>query len=372
MKTKITYIISDIDRAVGFEWIVKNLDKKKFELSFILLNTSDSYIERYLKRKNIYVSRIFLKTKKDYPTAFFKIVKELNKIKPQIVHTHLPAASLLGLSAAKFLGIKRRITTRHHSTINHDKYPKAVKWDKFVNNISTDIVAISQNVKNILVNRENVEEKKIYLIYHGFDFKDFDDDKLFSAVADLKQKYNIRNKFPVVGVIARYIYWKGHEYQIPAFKKFLRKYPQAHFIFANAMGPDKEKISKLLQENLPKSSYTEIKFEANVFALYKFFDIYVHTPVNEEIEAFGQTYVEALAAGIPSVFTLSGVAREFIKDRENALVVKFCDSDSIYNAMVEIMENEALRSVLIKNGKKSISKFDLIEFIKKLEKLYLR
>ena len=41
----------------------------------------------------------------------------LLKIKPHTVHTHLFDANLSGLMAAKLLGIKKRIYTRHHSTI---------------------------------------------------------------------------------------------------------------------------------------------------------------------------------------------------------------------------------------------------------------
>ena len=369
MKTKLTYILSSIDKAIAFEWIVQNIDKNKIELSFILLNNKSTYIEQFLEANNIYVKRIYLNSKKDYPKAFFKISKELKKIKPDIVHAHLRDANILGLSAAKLLGIKKRIYTRHHSSFHHDNFPKAVKWDKFVNRRATDIIAISENVKNVLINYEKVNESKIKLIHHGFDldaFANVNDE----YISELKDKYIPKQKYPVIGIIARYINWKGHKYQIEAFKKILEKYPNAYFIFANANGPDKKEIQELLKNNLPNSSYTEIEFENNLFALYKLFNIYVHTPINKEIEAFGQTYVEALASGVPSVFTLSGVASEFIIDRENALLVDYCNSEQIYNAIIELLNDEELRNKIIKNGKESVKPFALDLFIEKLEKKY--
>jgi len=267
------------------------------------------------------------------------------------------------------LGVKKRIYTRHHSTFHHNNFPKAIKWDKLVNWLATDIVAISENVKNVLIEKENVPEKKIHLIHHGFDltaFKNVDE----ADIQKLKQEYITNGKFPVIGVIARYINWKGHKYQIQAFKKILDKYPNAYFVFANATGPNKREIQQLLKENLPNNSYIEIEFENNLFALYKLFDIYVHTPINKEIEAFGQTYIEALASGIPSVFTLSGVASEFIIDRENALIVDYCNSEEIKNSIFELIENKGLRERLIYNGKNSVKLFNLELFINKLEKLY--
>ena len=369
MKTKITYILSSIDKAIAFEWIVDEINKDKIELSFILLNNKHTYIEQFLIENNIYVKRIYLNSKKDYPKAFLKIIKELRKIKPNVVHAHLRDANILGLSVAKLLRIKKRIYTRHHSTFHHDNFPKAVKWDKMVNIFSTDIIAISENVKSVLIEKENVEEKKIHLIHHGFDLRSFEyvnSDELMG----LRIKYIPTNKFPIIGVVSRYINWKGHKYQIQAFKKILEKHPNAYFVFANATGPDKKEIQQLLIDNLPSNSYIEIEFENNLFALYKLFDIYVHTPINKEIEAFGQTYIEALASGIPSVFTLSGVASEFIKDGENALVVDYCNSEQIFDSVISLIENDELRNNIIAKGRKSVTQFNLDLFISKLEKLY--
>ena len=145
MKTKVTYILSNIDKAIAFEWIVQKIDKKEIELSFILLNNKPTYIESFLKENNIYTKLIYLNSKKDYPKAFVQVIKEFTKIKPDIVHAHLRDANILGLSAAKLLGIRKRIYTRHHSTFHHDNFPKAVKWDKLVNYLASNIVAISEN-----------------------------------------------------------------------------------------------------------------------------------------------------------------------------------------------------------------------------------
>jgi len=369
LKQKITYILSNIDKAIAFEWIVNEFNKEKFELSFILLNNKETFIENFLIDNNIYVKRIYLQTKKDYLKALFQVLKELKRIKPNIIHTHLRDANILGISAAKFLGIKKRIYTRHHSTYHHDNFPKAVKWDKMVNKWATDIVAISENVKNVLIEKENVSEKKIHLIHHGFDLAAFENVEK-AEIETVKNKYIPNDKYPIIGVIARYINWKGHKYQIQAFKKVLEKYPNAFFVFANANGPDRNEIQELLKNNLLDSSYVEIEFENNLFALYKLFDIYVHTPINKEIEAFGQTYVEALASGIPSAYTLSGVANEFITDKENAIVVDYCNSEQVYKAVVNLIEDKNLQVKLITNGKESIKKFNLDLFISKLEKLY--
>ena len=135
LKTHITYILSHIDKALAFEWICENLDSTRFQLSFILLNQGESHLENYLQTQGIPVYRIAYRSKKDMPKALFKIRRLLKKEKTQIVHTHLFDASLVGLLAAKLSGIRKRIYTRHHATIHHVYFPRAVYYDKFINSL---------------------------------------------------------------------------------------------------------------------------------------------------------------------------------------------------------------------------------------------
>ncbi len=369
MKKNISYIISNIDKAIAFEWIANGLDSKRFKLEFILLNPGNSALERYLVDKGITVKRIRLRGKKDYPMALFKLFWYWLWHRPHVVHAHLFDANIIGLLVAKILGIKQRIYTRHHSSYHHDNFPKAVKWDLRANSWATDIVAISQNVAQILVQMEHVPTNKVHLIHHGFDLMSFRNIEAY-RIEKIRTKYKIPIQSPIIGVIARYLELKGHVYIIDAFKSLQATYPQAHLILANAAGPDAKAMQEHLVQTLPKGSYTEIRFEPDLFALYPLFDVYVHTPIDAQSEAFGQTYIEALAAGIPSVFTLSGVAPEFIQHEYNALVVGFKDSNAISLACHRLLSEPQLREQLIKNGKESITEFELSPFIKKLENLY--
>ena len=82
--------------------------------------------------------------------------------------------------------------------------------------------------------------------------------------------------------------------------------------------------------------------------------------------------MEALAAGVPSIVTLSGIAHEFIQDRHNALVVPYRDSDAILEAMNSLMRDSELRNSIITNGRSSAEQFRLEPFIEKLKVLYER
>jgi len=369
-RRKVIYIISQIDKAIGFEWITENLDRSRFDLSFILLNEKPSFLAQYLTAKNIPVHELaFSGRKQDLPRLLFKVINLLRREKPDVIHTHMYIADLLGQFAGRLLGIKKRVYTRHSSNESR-KYHKKQRIDRIVNSLSTHVIAISENVKNILHKEENVPLESIRMIHHGFDLESFDNIPR-AAIEELEAKYNPRHKKPVIGVVARYSHWKGIQYAIEAFKKLLADYPNARLLLANAKKGDyKDEIAALLAE-LPADSYHEIVFEHNLFALYRLFDVYVHLPIDAELEAFGQTYVEALAAGIPSVFTNSGVAREFIRHGENALVVDFQNSAQTYEAILKLLRDDELRKKLSDNGKLDVKKmFSLKIMIDKMEKLY--
>ncbi len=368
-KKKIVYIISHIDKAIGFEWIADRIDKSRFEMVFILLNDQPSHLGAHLREKGIKIYEFSAGGKLRLPLTAWKIRKILRKEKVDVIHTHMYVADMIGQWAGKFAGVKKRIYTRHSSNESR-KYHKKNRINKFVNSKCTHVLAISENVKDILVREENVDPGKIRLIHHGFDLDRFDN-VTEEEIASLSKKYNPGNKRPVIGVVARYSHWKGIQYTIEAFKKLLKDYPNALLILANAKKGDyKEELAKQLAE-IPTGSYTEIVFEHNLFALYRLFDVYVHVPIDPELEAFGQTYVEALAAGIPSVFTNSGIAREFIRDGENALLVNFQDQESIYRAIIKLLADPTLRDRLKREGRADVRKLFTVEnMIGKLEDLY--
>jgi glycosyltransferase involved in cell wall biosynthesis len=366
----IAFIISRIDRVLAFEWIAQKLDKDKFNPYFILLNPGPSFFEDWLKANGFKVYRITYKGKYSMPWVVIRLFFILAKENITVVHCHLFDAGIAGLLAARLAGVGKRIYTRHYAMMNHVYYPKAVGYDQWINSLATHIVAPSKVVFDTLVQKENVNPKKITLIHHGFDLELFANPDQ-EIVNKLKQQFNPKNEFPVIGVIARYTHLKGIQYIIPAFVEVLKKYPDALLVLANAEGDYSKEIKEMLSK-LPVGSYKEILFEKENAALYQLFNVYVNVPIAKDIDAFGQTYVEALAAGIPSVFTLAGVAREFIIHEKNALVVDFENSDQIRDSIFKLLSDKQLSDSIIAYVKQNVMvMFELDRMMEKLGNMYI-
>lgn len=368
-KKNITYVLCNIGGIAQYHWIADAIDKDIFNLSFIFLDETTNALKASLIEKGFACYQLNVHSKKDIPKAIYQAIKIFKKEKTTIVHTHLVDASLVGLTAAKLSGIKKRIHTRHHANFHHESYKKGVMLDNVINYLSTDIIAISKNVQSILENKEKYHANKIKLIYHGFKLEDFD--KIDATkINALKSKYAL-NDFPVIGMIARYMKGKGIEYSALAFTKLLEEYPKAKLVIANAFGADKEYVQQFLI-NIPPNNMVEIEFEQDIKALYKCFDIFVHVPIDLTYEAFGQVYIEAMASSIPGVYTLSGIADEYIENNKNALVVDYKNEEQIYNAIKFYLDNPSFKEKIVEEAKKNaISIFGFDKMMSDLNALYL-
>jgi len=350
------------------KWLALHMPREKYDVTFVFLYHKEPALHAYLLEREIASVYIRYNGKYDLPRIIFQLFKLFKKIKPHIVHPHLFEASIAGIIAASLAGVPVILYTRHHASLHHDNFPNAVKYDRWLNKNAQKIIAISENVKTILIDQDKADPEKVVLVHHGFDFSEFVIN--VQEIEKLKKKYNLGNHHPVVGVISRFTHFKGVQYIIPAFKELLKKHPDAVLVLANAIGDYRSTIIKLL-EDLPVASYRLIEFEQNVFALYRCFDVFVHTPINMQVEAFGQIYIEAMALEVPVVCTLSGIAFEFIKDRDNAIVAPFCDSHFITVGMEEILGNSTLRNEMVAKANSAVVKlFDVKQMIDKYDNLY--
>lgn len=361
-KPRLYYITFDVNKSYELEWTAKHL-KEHFHLEWILLNLEKPSLFAILQEEGIPVHLIPHRGKRDWLPTFWKLFQLFQGKRDSIVHAHLMDAVLLGLTAAKVKGIPVRIYTRHHASFHHTYHPRAVLYDRYANRIATGIVAISENVRFILEKWEKVPSEKIYSIPHGIDFQEVETVSE-ERISRIRNKYQI-DGFPVIGVISRFIHWKGIQYVLPAFESLLKKYPRAMLILANAVGSYEPEIRKKLSSFHP-SSYRVILFEEDVFALYKTFDVFVHVPIDPHIEAFGQTYIEAMALGVPMVCTFSGVAHELVIGGKNAIVVPYQNSEAIRIGIEYLLENPHVREAIVAHARRDVQAYS---FQRKLERL---
>jgi|SoiMethySBSTD1v2_1073268.scaffolds.fasta_scaffold117329_2 glycosyltransferase involved in cell wall biosynthesis len=368
MKIKVCHVFSDVDQSHLVKTFGDAMDKGKYDISFVFLGLKKPLLFDYFGSRGHKVEFVEFSGKRDLPKAIWKLRQIFKLWRPDIIHTHLVEGSVAGLTAAKLSRGNIAIHTRHHGAEAHIYSPHGVYYDRYNNYLSKKIIAISNVVSDVLIARDGVDRSKVVTIPHGFHLENIVDEP--GVTETLKKKHDLNGHYPVVGSVARYIHWKGVHNTVKAFASLLEEYPNGKLVLANASGPYIGEIKTLLT-TLPKENYVEIEFEPQMISLYPAFDIFVHIPVQREVEAFGMVYIEPLALGVPSVFTLSGAACEFVKDKVNALVVPYDDPSATRTAIVSILEDGALRNHIVENGRADVwNLFNAERFSAELDALY--
>ncbi len=371
-KIRLVFIAALRHRWLHLEWLCGGLDPERFEISFFLLRFRGqrSEMEDFLLQEDIpYAHRDCSLLPWSLLSAVWHAALYLRRQRAEIVQTHMFLANQVGLLAALLARVPVRIITRHHHLRGRGAF---FLWlDRWTNVLATRIIGSTKVVEQDILELGKARPEKVVRIRYGIDLQGFQN-LTQSRVDALARKYNPEERYPVVGVLARQIESKGIQYTIPAFRRLLADYPGALLLLAPAHGPYRREILEALA-TLPEGSYVEVAFEPDVFALYQLFDLCVHVPLGPDLETFGRIFVEALAAEVPSIFTLSGVGPEFLEHRRNAWLVPYRDSEAIRQGMLEILADPSLRRRLVTEGRASVTDaFRMEEMVRRTQDLYLQ
>jgi glycosyltransferase involved in cell wall biosynthesis len=369
-RTRLLFITSYWTRWLSFEWITRALDREQFEVAWVVLDKNDSPLVDYLRDCDVEVHVLPYRSLPERTAAVLRIAGLCRAGNIDLVHVHFFGACTAGLIGAWLGGVGQRVHTRHYADPDDSSLVRAIRA-RIYNRVSTCIVAPSRVVERFLIEREQVPTSKIVRIDHGFDLDQFADPPA-ARVEAVRARHGIQTEGPVIGVISRWVHLKGVQYVIPAFRRVLERRPDAQLVLAGTRGDFTPQIRALLA-GLPADRYVEVPFEDDVFALYQLFDVFVHVPIRPEVEAFGQVYVEALAAGVPSVFTASGIAAECVEHQSSAWLVPHRDSDATFAGIEALLDDPELCRTLRENGRALVrERFGLDTMIEPLSQLYAK
>lgn len=291
--------------------------------------------------------------------AFFKLCILFIKIKPDVVCTHLFEDSFIGLLAARLMRIKRRVIRKQDTAYRWYFEPSRVWGDKVNNRNATDIIAISEESKKFLIEKEKADEKKIRLIHNGIPIQQF-------TAQDEKVKQNFREQYKlngkiVVGTVARYIEWKGYRYIIEAAKTLVKKYPDLSFLFAG-YGYQQQYFANMIKENGLEDYITITGFiEPQLMpSFYGIMDICVHVAF---MEPFGFVYVEAMANGVAIVTTKTGIAAEILEHKQTCWFTVYKDTQGIIDGITWMLENKEERKLVAERARKMVDEKFSIELM---------
>ncbi len=325
---EILVVFSDVDFSPQLNSILQELHNRGANFAVVLIGNTQLKIAQQIVNQGWDLRVIRERGKFGSAFSLLLITREIIQKRPRVLFASGQFATVIGTLSARLLNIPRRITIRHHSNFHHKyKMKFGILIDKLVNFLSTEIIAVSSTVKDILVSYEGVKAEKIVLIHNGVELSKFRE-LTINANGITYQEKNNKEIFHI-GVISRLTQWKGVEYIALAFVKLHREFPNFRLHIVGAFADSYSRVVEILSA-IDNRFYTLEQQNHNIPAFLHSLDVFVHVPIGPSDEAFGIVYIEALAAGIPCIFTCSGVLNELDPPDRYAAIVEYANYEDIY------------------------------------------
>ncbi|MCF3109929.1 glycosyltransferase [Niabella sp. CC-SYL272] len=297
---------------------------------------------------------------KDYK-AYHKITEIIKAFKPDIVHTHAAKPGAVGRLAAYHMKVPVVVHTYHghvfHSYFNKAKTQVFLNIERYLAKKSTTLIAISPEQKTELVDQYRIaKESKFEVVPLGFQLERFMEDREAKRTA-FRREFGIADDEIALGITGRLVPIKNHDLFLEALAYVLKKTTKkvrAFIIGDGTSCPDIQAKAGTL--NIPYSvKGEELQGRPLVFTSWRSdmdvvnagLDIVCLTSLNEGTPV---SLIEAQAASKPIVATTVGGVKDVVKEGDTALLAGVHDKQPLFNHLLSLVENDALRERMGENG----------------------
>lgn len=306
--------------------------------------------------------------------SLIRMIKVFREEKPYVVHSMTPKAGLLSMVAGWVTGVPIRIHTFTGlvwPTASGFKKKLLMSVDKILCYCATHIIPEGQGVLNDLKNNGVCKHPMKVIGYGnvmGVDMKRFDPSR-----SEIQPEKCDAFTYVFVG---RIVGDKGINELVEAFTRLKDCNCNVRLILVGGYEKEFDPVSQVTQDRIASNhliTLCGIKHGDDLLKEYMKADCFVMPSYRE---GFPNSVLEAGALGKPCVVTDINGSREIITNEVNGLIVPSKDSDSLYEAMKRVYDDEALRNKMVSNARKMINdRFEkgfvqncLIEYYKEIIK----
>lgn len=293
--------------------LLQNMDRGRFAPEVISLTTKGE-IGPLIEALGVPVHALGMKPGMPSPIKFMRLVKLLRNARPDVVHTWMYHANLLGGLAAKLADIRNISWSIHQSNLSPD-YNKRVtllviKLCALVSGwLPRSILTCSNRARAAHIDVGYRAEKMI-LIPNGFDLTRFQPDP--AARGAVCVELGLPPDTPLVGLIAREDPQKNHPGFIEAAAMVHEALPQAHFVLAGTgIDQNNRELNRLIDQTGLQGQFHLLGRRDDIPRLMASFDVLASSSHGE---AFPNVLGEAMACGVPCVVTDVGDSAEIVGD----------------------------------------------------------
>ena len=275
--------------------------------------------------------------------AVRRLRRMLRSGRVDLIHAHNGRTALASALAVTLARRGRFVMTQHFLSPNHTSQSgtkgaisgRAHGW---VSRQAARFIAISQAVRNAMIQRGGVKDEKIAVVLNGVPDAADTAHRVLDSAGNVRENFGVGER-PLIVCAARLEPEKGLGTLVAAMQEVRQTQPHAVCLIAGD-GSQRDELQAQIEREKLNDSVRLIGFQDDVLSLVGAGDVFVLSSLSEP---FGLAIIEAMALGKPVVATRSGGPLEIVADGESGILVAPSSSAEMAQALLRLLGDESER-----------------------------
>jgi L-malate glycosyltransferase len=333
--------------------LARRLDRRRFEVHLACLHRQGSWVGRAAARASDIAEFPIRSFRHPHALArMSQFAKWCRERRIAVLHATDLYSNVFALPAGALAGVPARIGNRRE--LNPDKHAGLIALQRGSYACAHRVVANSAAVAARLRN-EGVSQRVIRIIPNGIDVETYAARRPSQSLRRIVTVANLRPE-------------KGHDVLIDAFAALSTVHPDVELVIVGTGNRDAELRALATQRGVAARVHF-LGHREDVAGILAGCDIFV---LPSRSEAFPNSVMEAMAAGLAVIATAVGGVPELIEHDVNGVLTPPDNRDALIAALRNLVENPARAAALGQSARDTIaSRFSFTRMVSSFEDLYL-
>lgn len=345
-KLRIAFVIPSLIRGGAERQIcelIRRIDRGVFEPTLVLFeDVPDGYSHDTLNCDICILNapcgdnRKWMKRSARNVSTLARLYRCFRKLRPDVVHATLPAAAILGCTAARLAGVPVTIAARRSLFFYRHDSPVLALADRYSLRFVDAVIANCEPIARSTVEVDRYPGDRVHVIENGIDCNRFRP----SRDSEVRRRLGWSSDHVVFGMIANFYRFKRHVDFLRAAAEIHRRMPLSRFLLVGRAEGAYAEANALRSELGLDEVVAILPASAEPESAYAAMDVYVST---SETEGMSNVVLEAMACGLPVIATNVGGNPEIVTHGTTGFLVPPFTPAAIAAAGCTLVHDESLR-----------------------------
>lgn len=299
-----------------------------------------------------------------------RLYRLIRRMRPDIVHTHMAKAGTTARLAARLAQVPIVVHTYHghvfHSYFGPVKTAVFLNIERLLAGLTDRIIAVGEGQREEIAGFGVAPPRKLVPIPLGLPIEVMltaDDHR-----GQLRAELGVGPETALVGIVARLVPIKAHEYFLQAAARVAGERDRVDFVIVGD-GERRDELETMARDLGLAHRLHFLGWRREMRPVYADLDVVVLSSLNEGSPV---AVIEALAAARAVVATRVGGVAEVVDDEQTGILVPARDAEALARGITRFLEDPEWATVVGRRGRSSVyPRYSIERLVRDIEDLYL-